>query len=71
MDGLDPFEPGTHVFTGTIKRCDVSYAELLTDSGFAVPLATHGGPPVRAGAHVTVVARKYRPCYFVIALSKV
>ena len=68
MDDPDPFEPGTQIFTGTVKRWDVRYAELVTDSGFTAHLVTQGHPPVPEGAHVTVVAKKYRPCYLVIAV---
>jgi hypothetical protein len=70
MDKPDQIEPGTHVFTGTVKRWDVHYGELLTDSGVAVYIDTHGQPPVYVGAHVTVVARKYRPCYLVMGVRE-
>ena len=71
MDEPDQFEPGTHIFTGTVKRWDVHYAELLTDSGFAVHFHTQGHPPVHVGAHITVVARKYRPHYLVVGVRRV
>ena len=70
MDKPDQIEPGTHVFTGTVKRWDVHYGELLTDSGVAVYIDTHGQPPVYVGAHVTVVARKYRPRYLVMGVRQ-
>ena len=70
MDKTDQIEPGTHVFTGTVKRWDVHYGELLTDSGVAVYIDTHGQPPVYVGAHVTVVARKYRPRYLVMGVRQ-
>jgi len=71
MDDPDLFEPGTHIFTGTVKRWDVHYAELLTDSGFAVNFVTQGHPPVPEGTHVTVVAKKYRPRYLVTGVRRV
>ena len=70
MDKPDQIEPGTHVFTGTVKRWDVHYGELLTDSGVAVYIDTHGQPPVYIGAHVTVLARKYRPRYLVMGVRE-
>ena len=71
MDDLEPLEPGTHVFTGTVKGWDARYGELLTDSGFTVCLVTQGHPAVPEGTHVTVVTKKYRPCYFVVAARRV
>ena len=70
MDKPDQIEPGTHVFTGTVKRWDVHYGELLTDSGVALYIDTHGQPPVYVGAHVTVLARKYRPRYLVMGVRE-
>jgi hypothetical protein len=61
MDEPDPFEPGTHVFTGTVKIWRSGYGELVTDSGVTVPLLTQGHAPVREGARVTLVTRKLRP----------
>jgi len=68
MDDPDPFEPETHIFTGTVKRWGVRYGELLTDSGFAVHFLTQGHPPISEGTHVTIVTRKYRPRYVVIGV---
>jgi hypothetical protein len=67
---LDLFEPGTHVFTGTVKGWDRHRAELWTDSGFAVQFVTQGQPPIREGTHVTVVAKKYRPRYLVVGVRR-
>jgi hypothetical protein len=67
---LDLFEPGTEVFTGTVKAWDRQRAELWTDSGFSVHFVTQGQSQVREGAHVTVVARKYRPRYHVVGIRR-
>jgi hypothetical protein len=69
MDDLDPFEPGTHTFSGVVKAWGTNSAELVTDSGLALFLSTQGQPQVPIGARVTVVTRKYRPCYLVIRVA--
>jgi len=69
MDDLDPFEPGTHTFSGVVKTWTQNSAELVTDSGLALFLNTQGQPQVPIGARVTVITRKYRPCYLVMRVS--
>ncbi|HKZ96582.1 MAG TPA: hypothetical protein VJ045_06340 [Hyphomicrobiaceae bacterium] len=69
MDDLDPFEQGTHTFSGIVKVWTQNSAELVTDSGLALFLNTQGQPPVPAGARITVVTRKYRPCYLVMRVT--
>jgi hypothetical protein len=69
MDELDPFEPGTHNFTGIVKAWTQNSAELVTDSGLTVFLSTQGQPPVPAGTRITVTTRKYRPCYLVTRVA--
>lgn len=64
MDDTDPFEPGSQIFTGTIRFWRGGYAELVTDSGVTVPLTTQGQPAFRVGARVRIVARKYKPRFF-------
>ena len=63
MDEIDAFEPGKHVFTGTVKVWRSGYGELLTDSGVTVPLVTQGHPPLREGTRVTLITRKLRPLF--------
>ena len=67
---LDLFEPGTHVFTGTVKVWRGDYGELLTDSGVTVPLTTQGHPTLREGARVTLITRKFRPLFQVEKVTK-
>jgi hypothetical protein len=67
---FDLLEPGTHVFTGTVKVWRGDYGELLTDSGVTVPLTTQGHPPMREGARVTLVTRKFRPLFQVEKVIK-
>ena len=59
----DLLEPGTHVFSGTVRVWGSDYAELFTDSGVTIQLVTQGHPDLRDGARVTVVTRRYRPLY--------
>jgi hypothetical protein len=61
----DLLEPGTHVFSGTIRVWGSDYAELFTDSGVTIQLVTRGHIRLRDGARVTVVTRRYRPLYHV------
>jgi hypothetical protein len=56
-------EPGTHVFSGTVKVWRSDYGELLTDSGVTVQLVTQGQPMMHVGERVTVVTRRFRPLY--------
>jgi hypothetical protein len=64
MDNTDPFEPGSQIFTGTIKFWRGGYGELVTDSGVTIPLTTEGHPAFRVGARVKIIARKYKPRFF-------
>ena len=59
----DLLEPGTHVFSGTVRMWRSDYAELVTDSGVTIPLIPRGHSDVREGSRITVVVRKYRPLY--------
>jgi hypothetical protein len=70
MDEVDAFEPGTHVFTGTVKVWRSGYGELLTDSGVTVPLFTQGHPSLREGTRVTLVTRKLRPLFQIEKIIK-
>ncbi|MFA5949815.1 MAG: hypothetical protein WC807_05980 [Hyphomicrobium sp.] len=69
MDDLDPFERGTHTFSGTVRLWSTNSAELVTDSGLVLFLDTRGQPPVPPGTRVTVVTRKYRPCHLVMRVT--
>ena len=70
MDDPDPFEPGTHVFIGTIRTWGSNYGELVTDSGVTIPLVTQGHSPIPQGVRITISARKYRPLYRVEKIYK-
>ncbi|CCB63882.1 conserved protein of unknown function [Hyphomicrobium sp. MC1] len=59
----DLLEPGTHVFSGTVRVWGNDYAELHTDSGVTIQLVTQGLHTLRDGARITVVTRRYRPLY--------
>jgi hypothetical protein len=59
----DLLEPGTHVFSGTVRVWGSDYAELLMDSGVTIHLIPQGHPTRRVGERVTIVARRYRPLY--------
>lgn len=69
MDEIDPFEPESQVFVGTIKFWRNGYGELVTDSGVTVPLNIEGQPAYRVGTRVRIVARKYKPRYFTEAVT--
>lgn len=66
----DLLEPGTHVFSGTVRVWGSDYAELTMDSGVTIQLITQGHPMRRAGERVTIVARKYRPLYQLEKISE-
>jgi hypothetical protein len=70
MDDPESFEPGAHVFTGTIKSWNAVYGELVTDSGVSVPLITQGVTRVQIGSRVTIVARKLRPRFVIESVDK-
>lgn len=69
MDEIDPFEPESQIFVGTIKFWRSGYGELVTDSGVTIPLNTQGQPAYRVGMRVRIVARKYKPRFFVEAVT--
>ncbi len=66
----DLLEPGTHVFSGTVRVWGSDYAELVMDSGVMIQLITQGHPMRRAGERITIVARKYRPLYQLEKISE-
>jgi uncharacterized OB-fold protein len=69
MDGIDPFEPESQIFVGTVKFWRSGYGELVTDSGVTVPLNIEGQPALRVGMRVRIVARKYKPRYFAESIT--
>lgn len=70
MDDPDPFEPGTHTFSGTVRAWRKHSAELVTDSGLSVLFhVQQGQPALPVGSRVTITARKYRPRYLVLSVT--
>ena len=69
MEELDPFEQGTHTFTGVVKTWGPGVAELVTDSGLVLFLDTHNHPAMAAGTRITVTTKKYRPCYKIMRIG--
>lgn len=69
MTDIDPFEPGTHNFSGTIRAWGASTAELITDSGLVVFLDTRGREAIPVGTRIAIVTRKYRPCHLVTQVT--
>ena len=70
LDDPEPFEAGTHTFTGTIKAWRRFSAELVTDSGISVLFhVQQGQPPVPEGSRITITARKYRPRYLLMSVT--
>jgi hypothetical protein len=69
MDEIDPFEPGSQIFVGTIKFSRSGYGELVTDSGVTVPFTTQSQSVFRIGTRVRIVARKYKPRFFAEAVT--
>ena len=69
MSDVDPFEPGSHSFSGTVRGWTNEYAEFVTDSGLVLFLDTRGQAPVPQGTRLRIEARKYRPCYVVTRMG--
>lgn len=70
MEDAEHLEPGTHVFTGTVKAWGSSLGVMLTDSGVAVTLVTEGFQPVPEGTRLTLVTRRLRPRYQIISAHR-
>lgn len=66
MSEQDILEPGTHVFSGTIKSWNGQSGELVTDSGLTVVFVTDGKPVAPVGSRVTLSTRRFRPRYYVV-----
>ena len=69
MTELDPFEPGTHVFTGVIKQWTDRNGELVTDSGLLISFNTQNQPPVPVGSRISLTFRKFRPRYALVGIA--
>lgn len=65
----DPFEPGTHTFTGTIKAWHGASGELVTESGLVIVFSTQNQTPIPEGTHVTLTLRKFRPRYALVGVT--
>lgn len=63
MRDLDLFEPGAHVFTGTVRSWSGAFGELVTDSGLTVLFVVQGIPQPAVGSRITISTRRYRPIY--------
>lgn len=70
MNDADPFEPGSHVFTGHIKAWHGASGELVTDSGLVIVFSTQNQPPIPEGTRVTLTLRKFRPRYALVGVSQ-
>ena len=70
MGDDDPLEPGTHVFSGNITVWRPPIAEIVTDSGLTVPLSIDCVAAVAVGTRVTIVARRIKPRYQVVKITR-
>jgi hypothetical protein len=70
MGELDLFEPGTQVFTGTVRSWSGAFGELVTDSGLSVIFVVQGQAQPQVGERITISARKYRPVYHAASVSR-
>jgi len=66
----DPFEPGSHTFTGFIKAWHGPTGELVTESGLVIVFSTQNQPPIPEGTRVTLMLRKFRPRYALVSVSQ-
>ena len=70
MGDDDPLEAGSHVFSGCITVWRPPFAEIVTDSGLTVPLTIDGVGTVAEGTRVTIVARRIKPRYQVVKITR-
>ncbi len=70
MSDEDPFEPGTHVFNGSVKSWHEHTGELVTESGLVIVFSTQNQPPIPEGTRVTLTLRKFRPRYALVGVSQ-
>ena len=66
MSESDPFEPGSHAYSGVVKSWTERSGELVTDSGLLLIFSTQNQPMVAPGKRVTLTLRKFRPRYAVV-----
>ncbi|MDX2307770.1 MAG: hypothetical protein NW216_06000 [Hyphomicrobium sp.] len=69
MGDLELFEPGTQVFSGTVRSVTGIFGELVTDSGLSVVFVVQGQPQPQIGTRITISARRYRPIYHATSIS--
>jgi hypothetical protein len=69
MTDTDPFEPGSHAYSGVVKTWTDRSGELITDSGLMIIFSTQNQPLVPPGKRVTLTLRKFRPRYAVVAVK--
>jgi len=69
MSDSDPFEPGSHAFSGVVKSWNERSGELVTDSGLMIIFSTQNQPVVPTGRRVSLTLRKFRPRYAVVAVK--
>lgn len=70
MGDLDLFEPGTQVFTGTVRSWSGGFGELVTDSGLSVIFVVQGQPQPQIGERITISTRRYRPVYHAATVTR-
>lgn len=70
MSDVDPFEPGSHSYTGVIKAWHGHSGELVTESGLVIVFSTQDQPAIPVGTRVTVQLRKFRPRYALVGVSQ-
>ncbi|MEQ1578886.1 MAG: hypothetical protein ABL894_14715 [Hyphomicrobium sp.] len=68
MSDSDPFEPGSHAYSGVVKSWNERSGELVTDSGLMIIFSTQNQPLVEPGKRVTLTLRKFRPRYAVVGV---
>jgi hypothetical protein len=69
MTQPDPFEPGTHVFSGVVRAWTERAGELVTDSGLLITFSTQNHPAAVVGSRITVTMRKFRPHYALVSVA--
>jgi hypothetical protein len=69
MTESDPFEPGSHAYSGVVKSWTERSGELVTDSGLLLIFSTQNQAVVAPGKRVTLTLRKFRPRYAVVEVK--
>ena len=68
MTESDPFEPGSHAFSGVVKSWNERSGELVTDSGLLIIFSTQNQTIIAPGKRVSLTLRKFRPRYAVVGV---